>query len=790
MRAPSETAEKASDETVPVVLSREPKAACQNRPIFTYHDDLMTQDQEGHPVFMIDELEAKKELAGLEEDSSKRVRSAASRRMTTELPIVENENTSDPFDEMAILDAEVRDEGGERTITCRSILIGLVASIIGAATAEVFMFKPVHVHVDILFIQIICMLMGQFCASVPGPLWWNPGPLETKETVFSVIMAGSASAGVLGVELIAAQEVMFEKHMPAIVSVMTLLSSQLIGYGMAGLLRSILVYPSEIIYPGVLPVVALFQSMSSKSETTVKQMSFFKKTMAAISLYEIIPTYLAPALSAVSIWCLALPQVPAITNLFGGSLPAEGMGLMAFSADWTLVGSHSPLFVPLLAQMTDWVAYFGCIIIYSGAYTANWLNGGHLPFISYNLFDKHGHRYNLTAAVMKNGTGNAKVIEELGVPSFSTSFILARAFLCMAVSASITIGVYTSVVTLMEDRKQTKLHGKILKPCPHREITKNMRDIPTYGYAGILVGATALAFLSSHLADSGLAPEALATSLLISFVLCIASGYFYGTLGIPLFVQPVTQMLGGILFPGNAIGTMWFTMYGSTSVQQCVLMLKDFKLGTYMHIAPISVLIAQLIGTIAGGIVHVAVMLSIVTSQREVLLMPNGNGMFTGMVLSVMASQSTGWGLFSRAIYYPGKIYAFVPYSLLLGFFAPIPFIIYGKYYPNSILAKVNVSLFIASLSHGMFGANSGRFTAVIVGFVSQFFMRKYHFKWYKKYNYILCAALDGGTQMTVVALAFLLQGGAGFQIKVPTYFLNPKGTRDYCKLFTANTSH
>ncbi|POW19901.1 hypothetical protein PSHT_04069 [Puccinia striiformis] len=767
MRAPSETAEKASDETVPVVLSREPKAACQNRPIFTYHDDLMTQDQEGHPVFMIDELEAKKELAGLEEDSSKRVRSAASRRMTTELPIVENENTSDPFDEMAILDAEVRDEGGERTITCRSILIGLVASIIGAATAEVFMFKPVHVHVDILFIQIICMLMGQFCASVPGPLWWNPGPLETKETVFSVIMAGSASAGVLGVELIAAQEVMFEKHMPAIVSVMTLLSSQLIGYGMAGLLRSILVYPSEIIYPGVLPVVALFQSMSSKSETTVKQMSFFKKTMAAISLYEIIPTYLAPALSAVSIWCLALPQVPAITNLFGGSLPAEGMGLMAFSADWTLVGSHSPLFVPLLAQMTDWVAYFGCIIIYSGAYTANWLNGGHLPFISYNLFDKHGHRYNLTAAVMKNGTGNAKVIEELGVPSFSTSFILARAFLCMAVSASITIGVYTSVVTLMEDRKQTKLHGKILKPCPHREITKNMRDIPTYGYAGILVGATALAFLSSHLADSGLAPEALATSLLISFVLWFL--YFNS----------------GILFPGNAIGTMWFTMYGSTSVQQCVLMLKDFKLGTYMHIAPISVLIAQLIGTIAGGIVHVAVMLSIVTSQREVLLMPNGNGMFTGMVLSVMASQSTGWGLFSRAIYYPGKIYAFVPYSLLLGFFAPIPFIIYGKYYPNSILAKVNVSLFIASLSHGMFGANSGRFTAVIVGFVSQFFMRKYHFK-----CYILCAALDGGTQMTVVALAFLLQGGAGFQIKVPTYFLNPKGTRDYCKLFTANTSH
>ncbi|KAA1073318.1 hypothetical protein PGT21_008224 [Puccinia graminis f. sp. tritici] len=753
------------------VLAHQPRASCQTRSKFTYDDELATQkrNQERCSVRLIYEIENAKDPTGLQGNSLKRPQRADSRGLAVKSPLHENENYSDPFDDMAVLDTEMRDDDGERTMTFRSVLIGVLTSILGAAIAEVFMFKPVHIHVDILFLQIICLLMGHFFATIPGPLWWNPGPLDTKETVFSVIMAASASAGVLGVEVIAAQDVMFEKRMSMIVSIMTLLSSQLIGYGIAGLLRPILVYPAEIIYPGVLPVVALFQSMSSQSQTTVKQMTFFKKAISAISLYEIIPTYLAPALSAVSIWCLTLPKVPAITNLFGGSLPAEGMGLMAFSGDWTLVGSHSPLFVPLLAQMTDWLAYFGCIVIYSGAYTANWFSGGHLPFISYNIFDKNGHRYNLTAAVMKNGTGNASVIEQLGPPSFSTSFVLSKSFLCMAASASVTIGMYTSLVSYLKDRKQIKMYGKISKPCPHREITKKMRDFPAYAYAVILVGATALAFLSSHLADSGLSPEALATSLLISFVLCLASGYFYGTLGIHLFVAPVTQMLGGLIFPGNAIGTMWFTMYGSTSVKQCVLMLKDLKLGTYMHLAPFSVVVAQLIGTITGGLVHVLVMFSIINAQREVLLMPNGNGIFTGMYLSVIASQSTGWGLFSQAIYYPGKIYAIVPYSLMIGFLVPIPFIIFNRYYPDSVFAKINCSLFISGLSHGMFGANSGRFTAVIVGFVSQFYMRKYHFKWYKKYNYILCAALDGGTQITVVALAFLLQGGAGFQIKIPT---------------------
>lgn len=774
-----------------IVLHHAP-TICQNRSQFTYEDEpnLSAQPRPRSSVRLIDELEKKDEQVSPPRTTQHRAGRANSSTDWKE-EVRKNENYSDPFDDMAVLDSQpIRDDCDDRTVTLRSVLIGLLASALGAAIAEVFMFKPVRIHVDVLFLQLICLILGHVSASIPGPEWWNPGPLSTKESVFSVIMAASASAGVLGVEVIAAQDVMFDKQMPAIVSVMTLLSSQLIGYGIAGLLRPILVYPSRIIFPGVLPVVALFHSMSSQSETTVKQMSFFKKAIAATSLYEIIPTYLAPALSAVSIWCLTLPRVPAITNLFGGSLPAEGMGLMSVSADWTLVGSHSPLFVPLLAQITDWLAYFGCIIIYSGAYTANWFGGGGLPFISYNLFDKHLHRYNLTAAVFKNGTGDAAAIEQLGPPHFATTFVLSKAFLCMAASASVTIGVYSSVVTLLEERKQIRLHGKVMKACPHREITKTMPDFPAYAYGGILIGAISLAFLSAHFADSGLSPQALLAALSLSAVLCLASGYFYGTLGIHLFVAPVSQMLGGLLFPGNAIGTMWFTMYGATSVHQCVLMLKDLKLGTYMHLPPLYVVFAQLIGTITGGLVHVLVMLALVSNQREVLLMPNGNGIFTGMHLSVIASQSTAWGLFSEAIYYPGKIYAIVPYSLLIGFLVPVPFIIFNRFYPNGVLAEFNSSLFVASLSHGVFGANSGRFTAVIVGFVSQFYVRKYHFKWYKKYNYILCAALDGGTQLTVVALAFLLQGGSGFQVKLPTYFLNPTGTRDYCVLFNANTAH
>jgi len=740
---------------------------------FVFPDDLTPEvSSEGNATVILPE-------------KSKEVKAAWS---SADLSIQKNENSSNPLDEMTVLDFEIREDGSQRTITFRSILIGILVSILGASIEEVFVFKPIHIQVHTLFLQLVAFILGNLFASIPGPHWWNPGTLETKEVVFSVIMAASASAGVVGVELIATQDVIFHKKMPAIISIMTLLSSQLIGYGIAGLLRPILVYPAQITYPAVLPIVALFQSMSSQSETTVKQLSFFKKLIVAISLYEIIPTYLAPALQAISVWCLTLPKVPAITNLFGGSLPGEGIGLMAFSADWTLVGSLSPLYVPLLAQMTEWLAFFVCIIIYSAAYTGNWFNGGHLPFISFTMFDKEGNPYNLTALVKKDGTGDAEVINRFGPPFFPTSMVLAFSFLCMASAASITIGGYTSIVSALENKKQMRLHGKIARPCPHREITKKMREFPAYSYVIILLGAIAMAFLASHLADSGLSPGGLATSLVTSFVLALAAGYFYGTIGLQLLTGPVTQLLGGIFFPGNASGLLWFTMYGSTSVQQCVLMLNDLKLGTYMHLAPFSVVMAQLIGTLTGGVVHTLVMMSIVNSQRDVLLMPRGNGIFSGTSLSVMATQATAWGLFSRAIFFPGKIYAIMLYALIIGFFVPVPFFIFNRFFPNSVLAKVNASVFIAGLAHVVVGANSGRFTALVVGFISQFYLRKYHFKWYKKYNYILCAALDGGTQITVVLLAFFFQGGAGFQVKIPTYFLNPQGTRDYCKIFPSTT--
>jgi hypothetical protein len=88
-------------------------------------------------VRLIDEIETAKDSTGLQGNSLKRPQRVDSRGLAVKSPLHENENYSDPFDDMAVLDNEMRDDDGERTMTFRSVLIGVLTSILGAAIAEV-----------------------------------------------------------------------------------------------------------------------------------------------------------------------------------------------------------------------------------------------------------------------------------------------------------------------------------------------------------------------------------------------------------------------------------------------------------------------------------------------------------------------------------------------------------------------------------------------------------------------------------------------------------------------------
>jgi hypothetical protein len=56
------------------------------------------------------------------------------------------------------------------------------------------------------------------------------------------------------------------------------------------------------------------------------------------------------------------------------------------------------------------------------------------------------------------------------------------------------------------------------------------------------------------------------------------------------------------------------------------------------------------------------------------------------------------------------------------------------------------------------------------------------HSGWYKKYNYILGGALDGGAQVAIFILSFAVFGAAGTDRPFPGWWGNPAvGNVDRC---------
>lgn len=87
----------------------------------------------------------------------------------------------------------------------------------------------------------------------------NPSPFNIKEHVGTLIMSAAATHGALAINIFAADNLFYNYSPNTASAVFTLLSSQLLGYGIAGMMRSFLVYPTAMVFPNLIPTIQMFE---------------------------------------------------------------------------------------------------------------------------------------------------------------------------------------------------------------------------------------------------------------------------------------------------------------------------------------------------------------------------------------------------------------------------------------------------------------------------------------------------------------------------------------------------
>ena len=77
--------------------------------------------------------------------------------------------------------------------------------------------------------------------------------------------------------------------------------------------------------------------------------------------------------------------------------------------------------------------------------------------------------------------------------------------------------------------------------------------------------------------------------------------------------------------------------------------------------------LTQIYGTILGGFINYAVMISIVSGNRELLRDSNGNSSWSGATIQSYNTNATSWAL-AKYLYKAGALYEMVPIGLGIGF--------------------------------------------------------------------------------------------------------------------------
>lgn len=678
--------------------------------------------------------------------------------------------------------------------TFRTWFAGVGLAVFGAVLGMLFQFRPQVLLVSALFLQLLAYMIGTFLAFIipgPGSRFWrdnwfwrfmNPGPFNLKEHVAAQIMANTAATSALACMVFAADDLFYNLTVNPGNAIFTLLASQLIGYGFAGMFRSFLVYPTTMLYPQNLIYVNLFDVLHrSKGEMLQgKRLRFFWILTGIIFVYEWFPEWIAPLLGSFNIVCLCARNSDWVSYIFGGAEANEGLGLLGFGVDWANITS-APFYQPLSTQISTYIGWALCYIILPAVYARNVWHSQNFPFISQNLFYENGTIYDQNLILNPDLSLNKTAYEIQGQPWQSGSTIIYNLGVNLSIGATfVHIGLWHGKEIYAAFRDYFR--GDPINDMHYKKM-QIYKEVPFWWYAAIAVSAFITAMVCIYTEKSGLPWWALIVALIFAIITLPFYGAMYAiTAWIP-YMTPLFQMLGAALIPGSSQANMYFELYSSQALTQASSMLSDLKLGQYMKLPPRTTFSVQIAGTVIGALLNYVIMQDVVSNERTILLSNEGNRVWSGQQVQSYNANAILWGALGKEIFGVNGPYFIVPLGIVIGLGLPvIPWLLW-KRFRWAWLPMVNTAVLSYYIGDLAGGTNGYINTWMVIGLTSHFYIRRYHAGWFRKYNYLFGAAVDGGAQVFVFIFSFALGGAGGVQVNFPNWALNPVGNADYCKL-------
>ncbi|EHA8590627.1 hypothetical protein COCNU_scaffold021460G000020 [Cocos nucifera] len=343
------------------------------------------------------------------------------------------EEANSPIEQVA-LTVPVGDDPSVPVLTFRMWVLGTVSCALLSFLNQFFWYRKEPLSITSISAQIAVVPLGHLMARTitdrvffKGTRWeftLNPGPFNIKEHVLITIFANSGAGSVYAIHVVTAVKIFYRQHITFFVSLLVVLTTQVLGFGWAGIFRQHLVEPATMWWPYNLVQVSLFRALHEK-EVRPKQgltrNQFFMVAFVCSFAYYVFPGYLFSMLTSLSWICWIFPGSVLAQQLGSG---LYGLGIGAIGLDWSTISSYlgSPLASPWFATAN--VAAGFVLIMYVITPTVYWLNlykAKTFPIFSDGLFTSTGQSYNITSIIDSDFHLDVEAYEKEG-PLYLSAF--------------------------------------------------------------------------------------------------------------------------------------------------------------------------------------------------------------------------------------------------------------------------------------------------------------------------------------------------------------------------------
>ncbi|KAH9810214.1 putative oligopeptide transporter [Melampsora americana] len=660
----------------------------------------------------------------------------------------------DPFDDPTV-----------PVLTFRMWMIGILLVCLGTGVNQFFAQRMPTIGLSVTSAQLVAYPLGCLMAKyLPKRVFrvgnraftLNPGPFNMKEHMLISIMANVSFGGAFATDIIAVLRIKRFFNNSALAEkigfqLTLVLSSQLIGYSLAGMTRKFLVYPPAMVWWGNLSEISVLRALhaTDKNESVngwrISRLRFFCISWT---------TWIAPHNVKLS--------------LITGTISGLGLNPLP-TLDWSFM-ALDPIITPLWSIMNFYAGACGGFLAICVIYFKNIRFTSYLPINTWGVFDRYGAPYNTSMVLNTSG-----ILDQVRYEAYSPPYMSASGIVCYTaffalyssnvvhaalyyrryimsgfsnVLSSFQVsyfvknlrrkeGVKRSKSSIQEDTLYSDVHCRLMQAYP---------EVPEWWFMLVGVVSTMMAIFMLKYYESEMPTMpiwGLAFSFAIALVLIVPIGIMSAVASVSATLNVLSELVAGYAL----------VAYGYITTAQAIGYASDMK------IPPKALFAAQLSGTVLSSLISVAVLDWQITNIPD-LCSPTQSLHFTCPGLDAFFSASVLWGVVGsqRMFTGPDAPYRFCMYGFLIGAIAPVIPWIFWKIWPRSSWRLVHTPvIFSGFLSYGII--NLGYYTpAIPLALFFQRYVKKRYAAWYEKYALTLTAGISSGIAIFGLFYFFALQ--------------------------------